>query len=79
MKELKHSKTALNGDLTVQEMVFKVVEDNNIERVYGFTDPETIGWQKSEQMMLNYGFKKIKCESEYNHYILNLEEENNGK
>src|SRR5690606_2702803 len=43
-----------------------------ISRVYGFTDPDSIGWKKSETMMLKYGFEKIKTEdSGYNHYLLN--------
>ena len=33
MKELKHSKTALNGDFVVQDMVSDIVKDNGIETV----------------------------------------------
>jgi len=53
---------------------YKIAKHNKIKRLYGFTDPETVGWKRSENMMLKYGFEKIKTEdSGYNHYVLNLE------
>jgi hypothetical protein len=60
---------------TVFKKLLKVIKDNDIETAYGYTDPNTIGWEKSERMMINYGFKKMECEGDYNHYILNLKKE----
>lgn len=67
------------GLIKLIKKLYKVMEHNQIKKVYGFTDPDTIGWKKSEKIMINYGFKKIECDSEYNHYILELKKENNGK
>ena len=68
------------GNLKV--IVDKLVEDlasREVETVYGYTDESTSGWQNSERLMLKYGFKKIKSESEYNHYALSVKGNINGK
>ena len=62
----------------IKEFLNKMKE-LGVEKAYGFTDMTTKGWEKSESMMLKYGFEKLKTEdNEYNHYILNLKGKYNG-
>jgi hypothetical protein len=66
------------GSFSLKSLIiefYKIAKENEIKKLYGFTDPSTRGWEKSEKMMLKYGFKKIKTEdSGYNHYLLTIEE-----
>lgn len=54
---------------------YKDMYEKGIETAYGYTDEETNGWERSEQLMLKFGFKKLdKIEEKYNNYVLNIKE-----
>ena len=48
--------------------------EQGIKTAYGYTDEDTNGWEKSEKLMLKFGFKKISKNENYNNYVLNIEE-----
>lgn len=53
---------------------FQEMREMGVKIAYGYTDENTNGWEKSERLMLKFGFKKIMKEDNYNNYILNIEE-----
>jgi len=55
-----YSKPEIRGKQIMKEFVEDLLKDfkkENIETVYGFTDERTNGWERSEQLMLKFGFK----------------------
>jgi RimJ/RimL family protein N-acetyltransferase len=48
-------------------------KSKGIKRVLGYTDKRNNGWERSERLLLKFGFKYLKTEDEnYNHYIMEL-------
>lgn len=51
------------------------LKEKGIDTVYGYTDETTNGWEKSDVLMIKFGFTKLgKIEKDYNNYVLNLTE-----
>ena len=49
--------------------------ERGITTAYGYTDESTNNWERSEQLLLKFGFKKMdKLEDGYNNYVLKIEE-----
>jgi N-acetylglutamate synthase-like GNAT family acetyltransferase len=57
---------------------FNDMKEKGVEKAFGYTDEDTNGWEESDRLMKRFGFKHFKKEDNYNHYVLYLEEINNG-
>lgn len=54
---------------------YKNLYEQGIKKAYGYTDETTNGWERSEKLLLKFGFKKLeKLQENYNNYVLNIEE-----
>ena len=61
--------------LEFMEKFFKDLKADGYEQVFGFTDERNTEWEKSERLMIKFGFKKLdKLSENYNNYMINLQE-----
>ena len=67
--------------LNLINKLFTDFKDQGIEEVYGYTDTRGNTWERSEELLLKFGFEKLGPSPDnkyYNNYKLNLKEWNNG-
>jgi len=54
---------------------FSKFKKQGYQNIYGYTDTTTNGWERSEELLLKFGFKNIESnQKNYKNYILKLEE-----
>lgn len=57
--------------LEIMTEFFDKFRREGYNKFYGYVDKNNNGWERSEKLMLKFGFKYFKVEgSTYNHYIL---------
>jgi N-acetylglutamate synthase-like GNAT family acetyltransferase len=73
-----YSRPEVRGRQVMKNMVediLKEFKEKEIETVFGYTDERTNGWQRSEELMLKFGFRycgKDPEDKKRNNYYLDL-------
>lgn len=75
-----YSKPEIRGTTKTYGFLMEFLKDlknSGVETAYGYTDESTNNWEKSEKIMIQFGFKKLgklNKSKTYNNYVLNLQE-----